>query len=123
MTNTLPKPAFVIEVNDEPDIPVFTAEQMREFRGSQAAAVPDVTLTWIADRLVNVYRENPNTDFVLALRRAAVEKAEMLSFLEKLSKVGTFYSSAIELDMHESGSVDGEELGKELNKLLRKAQA
>lgn len=38
-------------------------------------------LDWIADRLINVYGENPNVDFVLSLRsrakaaRLAIEKA------------------------------------------------
>jgi hypothetical protein len=54
----------VIEVNDEPDIPVFTAEQMREFRGSQAAAVPEAVATPTAP--VKQWRiatnRHPNTD-------------------------------------------------------------
>lgn len=39
-------------------------------------------LDWVADRLVHVYGENPNIDFVLSLRarakavRAAIKKAE-----------------------------------------------
>ena len=30
-------------------------------------------LSWVADRLVHVYRENPNVDFVLHLRRLSKE--------------------------------------------------
>ena len=30
-------------------------------------------LNWIADRLVHVYKENPNTDFVSRLRKIAAE--------------------------------------------------
>ncbi len=34
-------------------------------------------LNWIADRIVNIYGESPQIDFVLALRRRADEIAEL----------------------------------------------
>jgi hypothetical protein len=71
-------------------------ERLEEMRGNARliAAAPDLLeahedsrsspefLNWVADRLVNVHGENPNVDYVLALRRraakarAAIDKAE-----------------------------------------------
>jgi hypothetical protein len=44
-----------------------------ESKDSQKAAK---LVSWVADRLVNVYGESPNVDFVLALRALAEELRE-----------------------------------------------
>lgn len=76
--------------------PYYPTKEETKVNITLAAAAPDLLKTqtmgqslntpdfldWHADRLVNVYGENPNTDFVLSLReraaagRAAIAKAE-----------------------------------------------
>ena len=55
-----------------------------------------------------------------SLKKAYDNNAELLNILQDLKTHGSFYCSAIELDMHTKGAIDGEEFEKRIDTLLKK---
>ena len=56
-------------------------------------------IDWAADRMVNIYHESPNVDFVLRLRRAAENAREMrerLSYIEQRLSVDDLSAHIVE---------------------------
>jgi hypothetical protein len=45
-------------------------------------------LHWIANRLVNVYKEHPNTDFVLKLKEVADNQISNATLAKRIAELG-----------------------------------
>lgn len=62
-----------------------------------------------------------SSDLAKANARLIAAAPELLAFCEKLKRNGGFYGSCIELNVHEGDKLDGYELLKELDELIKKA--